>query len=818
MFKSYLTSAIRHLASQKSYSLINILGLSIGMAAVLVIGVYARVQFKTDQWHGKKDRIYYVMMAVHQGSGRDISTRTDGPLAETLEREYPEVEKALRTERFEPWVQSGNKGYQQRVTVVSPEYFDVFDFKGVNCDPKRALQEPNAMLITERVAERFFGDEDPVGKTMRLEGLDVEQSFTVTGVLEDMQYSSIWMECVISTFRRKSEVPKDIFEGWVRGASHRQFFTTVLLREGVDPKVLEPKIQSVIDRYLGEDAGKLHSYILYPFAREYLYGGELWSSSTRIDTVITFLIVAGFILTIAVINYINLMTARASRRASEIGLRKVVGGERSQLIVQFLGESVVTALLSLIVGVVTAHIAFPHIVALANWGPVTMTYPADTILAMVGLVIVVGIVAGLYPALYLTRVDPATVVKGEDAFANTKSRGRRILVVIQFACSIAIVVGTMSVRRQLDYLTGLDMGFDWKNTISVPIFWVSRNISTSEETSLAYRYDIVRQAFLEHPNVLDATSTRFPQGAYINRGLYETPGQEPVNIGVQDTDEYFYDFYGIEILAGNVYRSGTKTLASGERVQTGSWHEYVLNEKAVEAFGWKTDDQNPYQNAIGKPIKRGNYDEMGVVVGVCADFHYQSMRGPVGPVAFTLRAQALKFMQLRLGDGDFDETLEHVKQVWNTFLPTRPFKHNTLEQSLTDWNYWEERRLSRVLDLAAWLAVLVSCLGLLGLVSYMAETRTREIAIRKVLGASSGRVVRHLTVDFAILILIANLVSWPIAWWAIEDWLNNFAYRMEMQTGIFLMTGAMAFCAAGLMIAWHTFRAATRAPVESVRR
>jgi putative ABC transport system permease protein len=819
LFRSYLISALRHLVSQKGYSLINVLGLAIGMAAVLVIGVYARSQFLVDQWHEKKDRIYKVMMAVHQpGTGRDISGRTDGPLAKTLEEEYPEVEMGIHTENFFPWTQSGEKGFQQRVTAVPPEYFDVFDFRGVNCDPKQALQEPNAMLITQRVAEKFFGDEDPIGKTMQLDGVDVKQSFTVTGILEDVRYSSIWLECVISRFTRRNRQMAKVIEGWNPGASHRQFMTTVLLKEGVDPAVLEPKIQSVIDRYLGEDSGKVHSYILHPFDTSHLYGGEIWGYPNRIDTVVTFLMVSGFILAIAIINYINLMTARAARRAPEIGLRKVVGGQRGQLILQFLGESVVTSLFALGVGVLVAHLSFPHISELAGWGDLRMSYDADTVGAMVGLVIAVGLLSGVYPAIFLTRVDPAVAVKGEDVFTGTRSLGRRALVVVQFACSIAIVVGTVSVRSQLSYITGLDMGFDWKNVIDVPILWVSRNISKDAETNLAFRYNVVRHAFKDHPNVLAATSTRFPQGVHISRGLYETPGKEPINMGVQDSDEHFYDFYGIEILAGRVYGNQTRTLPSGERILLGSRHEYILNEKAVEAFGWKTDDPNPYANAIGQQIRRSVTDTVGVVVGVCEDFHFQSMRGPVGPAGFTLRAGALKYMQLRLGDGDFDETMDHVKKVWNTFLPTRPFDFNTLEESLTEWNYWEERRLSDILDLAAWLAIAVSCLGLLGLVSYLAETRTKEIAIRKTLGATTGRIVRLLTVDFALLILIANLVSWPIAWWAIDDWLNDYAYRMHMDISIFLATGFLAFAAAGLMIAYHTFRAATRAPVDAMRR
>ena len=819
MIQNYLLTSFRHLASQKGYGLINIFGLAIGMAAVIIIGFYARAQFYINSWHEKGDRICRVLIEVHTpGADRFVSFRTDGPLAAALEADYPEVEKGLRIERTWTWVQVGDRGFQEQVLIADPEFFDVFDFKGVDCDPKTALQEPYSILITEETVLKFFPEGDPIGKTITIDGVEIKGDYTVTGILKETVHSSIWFRFVISTM-----TPGGISEWanrWNPGAQHRSFRTWLLLKEGVSTRDLEPKIQSALERYLGPDDAKKHSYHLEPLERVHLYWGRDYdqSGTGEIDRVITYIIVACFILAIACVNYINLMTARASRRAREIGIRKVIGANRRQLITQFMGESVLTACASLILGIVIALLVFPHFASMIDWGALEMTFDADVIGALTVLAVLVGLFSGTYPALFLTRVDPAVVVKGEDTFTGTKSWARRTLVVVQFTASIVIILGTLSVRDQIHYVIDRDLGYRWKDVIQTPILWISRTLDLSKERALSWRYDTVMQAFLEHPNILDAAATRFPQGAHTNQGLHAVEGSsEDWNFGIQDTDENFFAFNGIEILAGRVYRNRSETLESGETILVGRrYEEYILNAKAVE-LGWKTDEPNPYAEAIGKQIGAKG-QPFGTLVGVCADYHARSLHSPIGPIAFNLNPGGLKYIQLQLGPGDRAETVAHLKKVWQDFIPSRPFMHNFLERTVEEWNYWNERRLSNILEVAAILAIFVSCLGLLGLVSYLAETKMKEIGIRKVLGAGTASIIRHLTSDFARLILIANLIAWPIAWWAIDDWLNNFAYRMEMGVSPFLLTGLLAFVAAGTMIGYHTYRAASREPVDTIRR
>jgi len=331
------------------------------------------------------------------------------------------------------------------------------------------------------------------------------------------------------------------------------------------------------------------------------------------------------------------MTARASRRAREIGMRKVIGAHRRQLVLQFLGESVLTAYLALIVGLITSRLIFTEFAAIGRWPELEYLFDPTLVTGLIVMALSVGLLSGLYPAFYLTRVDPAVVPKGEETFTSTRSWGRRALVVVQFTASIAIIIGTVLVREQIQFVISWDLGFKWRNVIEVPILWVSRTIDLSMEKSLAYRYDTVMHTFLEHPNILDAAATRFPQGAYVNQGLHSAEGSsEDYNFGVQDTDENFFTFNGIKILAGRVYKNQMQILELGEEILIGRrFEEYILNEKAIEHLGWKTEDANPYAAAIGRRIGAKG-QPFGTLIGVCEDYHARSLHSPIVPIAFNL--------------------------------------------------------------------------------------------------------------------------------------------------------------------------------------
>jgi putative ABC transport system permease protein len=820
MLYNYLLTSIRHLRSQPAYTCINIVGLSIGIASVIVIGTFVQAHFNFDGNHEKADRIHRVLMeAETPDAGRHVSRRTDGPLAATLRSEYPEVEDAIRFRLHDLWVTADEQAFETRAITAGPAFFDLFDFKSLDGDPGRALEEPNSVLITKSLVPILFPEGDALGESITLNGPSTNGIYTVTGILEDVENSSIRFNIVVSASPQDTETDSWM-NTWLPGAQYRPFQTWLLLREGASHKALETKVQDVIERYLGPDDAKVHTYHLQPLNRMHLYSARDYNNSVdHIGRVYTFGFVAILIATIACINYVNLTTARASRRAREIGLRKVVGAHRRQLVAQLLGESFMTTLLALFVGVLIALIYFPTFKNIIRWNTIDINFGLIEVTCLTGLTIGIALLSGLYPAWHLTRVSPATIVKGDDAFVSRRSWARRALVITQFTVSIVMVIGTLTVRDQVQWAVDRDQGYDWHNVIEVPILWVSRTLGGGKEESLNYRYDTVQQAFLEHADILDAAATRFPQGAYISQALHKVEGSaEDWNLGIQDTDERFFDFFGIEMLAGRVYANRSETLPSGETIRIGTQREeYVLNAKAVELLGWKTDNPNPYQNAIGKGIGAQGHPQ-GTVVGVCADYHVRSLHAPIGAVAYNLNPGGLKFVQLRLKNGDTAGALAHAKQVWNAFLPSRPFEYTSVDETVSYWNVADERRLASVLDIAAALSIFVSSLGLLGLVSYIVEARMREVGIRKILGAGWTSIFRHLTSDFALLILAANVIACPLAWFWADNWLNTFIYRMDLGVSPFLLTASLSFSAAALMISYHVHRAASLDPVETIRR
>ncbi len=526
--------------------------------------------------------------------------------------------------------------------------------------------------------------------------------------------------------------------------------------------------------------------------------------------------IAILIFLIASINFINLTTARAANRAREVGLRKVVGAHRVQLAFQFLVESVIFSVLSLIVGFIVVSDFLPHFNDYTG-NFLTLDITSNMVLALVGLSLVTGLLTGIYPAFLLSRFRPVEVLKGTLAAGARGGLLRRVLVVFQFSTSIALIVITLVVFNQMSYIQNKDLGFDKERVIESGLLWESRN-SRLREDRLWERYNVVKDAFLQHPNITAATISRSSHGRTAPQATFSAyePGKEELRMGRNEVDEDFLSFFNIELVAGRDFskdaakRYDSESFVPRDQLDQLKVHgqaEYILNETAVKMLGW-TDP-------IGKPFGvKGR--RPGRVVGVVKDFHSRTLHEPLGPMVLYANNAVPKTLYLKVSPHNFDETIAHMEKVWKHFLPIRPFAYTFMNDNLNQ-RYTQERQLSHAISVFVALAIFVACLGLLGLVSFLAEQRKKEVGIRKVLGASAGLVVRLFLKEFIRLVLVSCLLAWPIAYWATNEWLQNFAYRIEISALPFLIAGVCMVVLTTITVAYKVIKAAQTNPIEVLR-
>jgi len=804
MFKNYLIIAVRNLLRHKVYSGINIVGLAIGMACCILIAQYIRFEMSFDQFHSKSDRIYRVVRETRSTGGTpSFNMGTSGNLGPALLEAYPEIEQAARIWRWGAWMVYGEKEMYQSISFIDPSFFDVFDLPFVVGDAKSAFQDPFSIVITEEVAKTYFGDADPIGKVISIEDRYFAPAYTVTGILKNLpKQSSIYIGCLVTTISEPE--PIEMWHRWAATYNWRPIETYVVLPKGYQKETLEQKLPVLMEQHMGADIRKRNTYYLQPLTRMRLYAKVDYQEGGPgdINRIYTFFWVAIFILLIACINFMNLATARSVHRAREVGLRKVVGAVRKQLMIQFLGESLMISFLALPIAFLLGLVALP---IFGNYvqSDLASTSMWDLLPVFVVFALVVGALAGCYPAFYLSSYQPVEVMKGR---LKSGSRGawlRKGLVVFQFGASIVLIIGTVVIYCQLDYMSNKDLGFQKENVMVLPLFNLNREFAQSNEDRLAQRYHFVKQEFLKHPNILEATATRYAAG--IRGGVIRTVQPEGKQgsewkMFVNEVDEDFFEFFGIELLEG---RNFSPDIASD------STHAFILNETAVKQLGWEDDP-------LGKTFGFEQKNMHGVVVGVVKDFHQASLQEKIRPVAFCMRRILYNVLALKVKPDNLKETIAFMEENWKRFVPQRPFEHWFLDEEL-NWAYFEEQRFGEVASIFSGLAVFVACLGLLGLAAFMAEQRTKEIGVRKVLGASVGNIIYLLSKEFAVLVLVANLIAWPVSYWLMTQWLQDFAYHIELSVFIFLGGGLLALLIALLTVSVLAFKAARRNPVAALR-
>ncbi|HEV7350816.1 ABC transporter permease [Telluribacter sp.] len=806
MLKNYLKIALRNLQRQKLYAVINILGLSVGLACCLTIFLFIQDELRYDTFHEKADRVYRLVNDRTSEGRVNHMARTPPPFGPTLKAQFPEVEQSVRIFSFsEPLVTHETNRFREKGFILADStIFDVFTLPLVRGNKSEALRGQGTLVISETVARRYFGNEDPLNKILTVDG---NLKFRVTGVMKDLpSHSHLELSCIgsFSTMR-------DIFSDYDRMESWgwQQFYTYVLLAPGANPDQLEAKIPGMLNQFAKDQldkSGMSYKTSLQPLLDIYLHSAELEydiAKKGNIRYVYAFAIVALFTLLIACFNFMNLSTARSMQRAKEVGLRKTIGAERSQLIGQFLGESMVFTTLAMVLAVLLTAGVLP---LFNNWAGKSLSLldamSVRLFAQIIATMLVVGLLAGIYPAFFLSAFQPIKVLKGS---LESKAKGgyglRKTLVVVQFAVSTALIIGAGIVYTQLNYIQQKNLGFNKEQLIILPF----------ANESMQQDFQVIKDELLQNPNIIAATASYgLPGGAFAGDGV-KVPGKaEDIGINMFLIDHDYIPTLDIKLVAGRNFST---------KYGTDEEEAYIVNEATVKSFGWRSP-----QEALGKellwnkwaPSNPADTIKRGKVIGVVKDFHYKSLHHKIEPLVLHIHKPAYYAMVARVRPENVAAALEFLKLKWQERAPEWLFEYELLDQQFARF-YENEQIFRNLFVLFTSLSIFIACMGLLGLATFMAQQRTKEIGIRKVMGASIAGIIVLLSKDFLKLVLVGIVIATPLAWYFMNEWLQSFSYRIDVEWWMFLLAGLLAIGIALLTVSFQSIKAAVMNPVDSLR-
>jgi putative ABC transport system permease protein len=804
MLKNYILTAVRSIRKSAGYSILNVVGLATGLTVFILAGLYVRHELSYDRYHANTSRILRVIKQdpgnVYMGTDRFAVT--PAPLAGALVKEYPEVEAATRFFRSRNALLSrGERGWLEPDLIwTDPQTFEIFSFDLFRGNARSALRDPNSVVLSERAAKRYFGAEDPMGKTLtfRPRNQDLAIDFVVTGIFRDLPANSHFGMDVVLPFEAQSAVLKQNLSHW----GQNNYYTYILLRPGADAGALEAKLPGLIDKYAGDDVwvheGRKTKYILQPLASIHLRSHVNFEFAPTGDagTVGLSLTIAFLVLLIACVNYMNLATARATLRAREVGMRKVIGARASQIVGQFLGEAVVLSMLALAGAAGMVATALPALNAFVG-RRIAFDPLGDPALAagMVCLAVIVGIAAGSYPAFVLSGFRPAAVLKRMSSGTGKGGGIRNTLVVFQFSVSVALIVCGLGVRGQLRYIRGKDMGFNRNQVVVLPV----------RDFRLRAKMKALEAELKRYPGVVRVSASSSLPNNIESQTSASWPGK-PENVDLPiyfvDAGYEFADLYELKLAAGRNFSRELDSIGENRGA-------FLINESAAKAMG--------VPSPVGMEFGRwGGTETAGKIVGVLKDFHMHSLHLPIAPLYVFLDPGAMNYISIRIGSGDIPRTMDAIRATMARFSPEYPFEYSFFDD-VFDRAYQADRKAGRLFGAFALVAVLIACLGLFGLASFAAARRTREIGIRKVVGASTSDIVVLLSKGFLPWIVAANALAWPVGYLAMKSWLRNFAYRIELTPWLFALAAAASLGVAALAIGARTLRAAAADPVEALR-
>ncbi len=805
MFKNYFKTAWRSLLKNKGFSLINIIGLSIGLATCLLILFYVMDELGFDQYNKKADRIYRVDADIQFGGNHFVLATGPEPLAATLKKDYPQVEQSARFRSYGGFhVKKGNQNIvEDKVIYADSTIFDVFTLPMIAGDPKTALVNRHSIVLTESTAKKYFNSIDVVGKNMVIND---SLNFKVTGVIRDIPRQSHFNYDFLVALNGS-------IESWETNQwTSNNMNTYIVLKAGADPKQLESKLGEMIDRYISPELKQLNmsleqfkksgnhiAFNMIPLTRIHLYSNKTseLSANSSIQYVYIFSVIAVFILLIACVNFMNLSTARSANRAREVGVRKVLGSLRSSLVTQFLSESILVTFISLVLALVIAAVLLPYFNQLSGKEIDVQVFARPWLIPMlVIMMFIVGCIAGSYPAFYLSSFKPILVLKGKLAAGFKSSWLRSGLVVFQFLTSIILIIGTIVIYNQLSYIRTRDVGFKRDNVLII------QNTEPLGSQTEAFKNDI-----LKLNGVTSATMTGYlPTSGWASDSPMfpdATMDQKSaISLQIWRIDENYIPTLGMTMARGRNFSKDFPTDSSG----------VILNEAAAKMLGFKD------------PVNRNLYYPENIdfknptiyhIVGIVKDFNFNSLRQQVTPMALLWHRQNSS-IAFRVNTGNISGLVNQIENKWSAMAPGQPFNYSFMDKDFENI-YKVEQRVGKIFISFAVLAILIACLGLFGLVTYAAEQRTKEISIRKVLGASSGNIVSLLSRDFVILVIVAAVIAFPIAWWGMNQWLQDFAYRVQISWWIFFIAGMVALGIALVTVSMQAIRAALSNPVKNLR-
>jgi putative ABC transport system permease protein len=808
MLKSYITIAWRNLRRQRFYTMINVAGLAVGLAACLIIALYVVDELSYDQYHLNANRIFRVNVEHKFGNNHSSIAACMPPVASTLQRDYPEIESTVRFISYGTYLVNNGKGgesvKENKVVWADSSFFRIFSIPLLEGNPRTALTEPNSIAISRRIAEKYFPEGNAVGQSLLLDNV---YNARVTAIYENIPTASHFHFDIIIAMYGNWPVPEEAHSTQFEG---NNFNTYLLLKEGADHKTLEAKLTGFTEKYITHGPSKGSDFFkmtLMPVTDIHLRGnmnGEL-EPNGNITYVYLFEVIALFILIIACINFMNMSTARSESRAREVGVRKVMGSLRSHLVRQFLTESVLVTSCAFVLAVVVAWGCLPLFNELAAKA-LTIPFRDPVFLAMALVaMLVVGLLAGLYPSFFLSTARPVNVLKGRISTHAGSGTVRSGLVVFQFAVSIFLIVGALTVSRQLAYIQNKDLGFKKEQRLIIKDAYALRpNIQ-------AFKNRISGIGTVQNVTITGFVPIEGPEASRSDRTFWNAT-EEPRSENLVSLQNWRVDFdyistMELKIVKGRGFDPAVVSDSSA----------VVLNESAVQRFGLGAD-------AVGKTINTFSVREGSIdfnspvsftVIGVAQDFHFSSMKENIQPLGLFIN-RSDGFIIAKIDPTNAHATIESIRKVWKELGPGQPFQYSFLDDEFASM-YAAEERLGSIFSVFATLAIFIACLGLFALTAFVAEKRKKEIGIRKVLGASADSIVLLLSRDFGKLMLIAFFITAPLAWYAVQWWLEGYSYKADIGVSTYLLAGGLVSAVAVLTMAYQSVRSATTNPIDALR-
>lgn len=797
MLKNYLKIALRNIIRHKGYSFINIAGLAIGLTCCLLIMMWVMDELSYDRFHENKDTIYRVEQDQnYSGSVYHVNV-TPYPMAEGLIAEIPEVKNAS------PYPNTGtlllrhkeNVFFERGARAVTPAFLHMFTYPFIRGDKTSALSNPNSMVITEELAEKYFGDSDPMGQVISVNN---QFDFIVTGILKNIPRNSVVRFDILLPFEFMKDLGRTIDQwGWNSIVTYVQLDENAVI-DDVNEKITDLRHRKSAE--LIEDPKELDEFqnrprtqfMLMPLVDIHLHAYFGYTRSMG-DIIYIYIIsaIAVFVLLIACINFMNLATARSANRAKEVGLRKVVGAMKNNLVGQFYGESILLAFIALFLSFLIIMIILPSFSTFVDKEFSRMSlFQWEFLTGMLSVTLLTGIAAGSYPALFLSSFQPVMILRGSFSAGAKGTLFRKVLVVLQFTLSLLLILGTIIIYSQVKFMKSKELGFDKEHLISIPLRGDSK-----------LSFDVLKHELLKDQKVANVSGTNFyPTSIGSNSSGGEWDGKDPelrVLISFGSVGYNYVETMKIDLAEG---RSFSKEFA------TDNSSAFLVNQEVAKIMG-KESVVGQRFSFVGKE---------GIIIGVMKNYHFQSVARNIEPLAIDLEPTKNRFMIIRLQAGDTQAGVEYVRSSWTKIIPNYPFDFEFFDQTI-DQMYSEWEKLSTLLEYFSFLAILIACLGLFGLASFTAEQRTKEIGVRKVLGASVIGIVMLMSREFIKWVLVANIIAWPISYLVMNNWLQIFAYRIDIGIGIYVLSAVLALIIALVTVSFQTFKAARANPVNALK-